>query len=161
MTLAINGACCYLCPGGTLGVHIVKQRVWNTTVPNRMSELARLAREAERFMLGCMLSERSRFTVHMVIEELVTNCIKYSFPDAEEHFIRLTLELDGRCLRLTLADDGHEFDPRHAPRACLDCALCEAPVGGLGLSMVRSVAREFAYCRKDGQNQIQLTLDLD
>lgn len=126
-----------------------------------MSELERLAREAERFMLANMLSERSRFTIHMVIEELVTNSIKYSFSDDAEHHIRLSLLLEDRCLRLILADDGEEFDPRDAPRPCLNCNLCEAPIGGLGLSMVRSVSRDFSYCRRDGFNHIELLIDLD
>ncbi|WP_022662050.1 ATP-binding protein [Paucidesulfovibrio longus] len=144
-----------------MGADIVEQRVWNITLPNRMSELERLAREAERFMLANLLSERSRFTVHMVIEELVTNSIKYSFSDEAEHIIRLSLALEGRRMRLTLADDGEEFDPREAPRPCLNCTLCEAPIGGLGLSMVRSVASEFSYCRRDDHNHIELLIDLD
>lgn len=147
--------------GGTLGADIVKQPVWCITLPNRMSELARLSREAEQFMLAHMLSERSRFNAHMVIEELVTNSIKYSFDDDAEHIIRLSLRIGGRSLRLSLCDDGREFDPRDAPRPCLDCKLCDAPVGGLGLGMVRSVASEFTYCRRNGQNHIELVLDLD
>lgn len=161
MKLAIPVQCCYVPPGGTLGAVIVQKRIWNISVSNRMSELERLAHEAERFMLAHMLSERTRFTVHMVIEELVTNSIKYSFADENEHFIRLSLAIEGRHMRLIVADDGEEFDPREAPRPCLNCNICEAPVGGLGLSMVRSVAKELTYCRRDGYNHIELLLSLD
>lgn len=143
-----------------MGADIVEQRVWHIDLPNRMSELERLASEAERFMTAHMLSERSRFTVHMVLEELVTNSIKYSFADDSEHIIRLSVTLEEQRLRLTLADDGIEFDPRDAPRPCLNCTICEAPVGGLGLRMVRSVTSEFNYCRRDGQNHIELYIDL-
>ncbi|SKA94742.1 Histidine kinase-like ATPase domain-containing protein [Paucidesulfovibrio gracilis DSM 16080] len=162
MTLAITARHWYasLDQRARLGADVVKHQAWNTTVPNRMDELASLSREAEGFMASCGLPERTRFTAHMVIEELVTNCIKYSFPQGEEHLIRLSLQVEPAALRLIIADDGNPFDPRTAPASCLDCSLCDAPVGGLGLSMVRSVARDFRYCRRNGQNHIELVLDL-
>ncbi|MEF2145935.1 MAG: ATP-binding protein [Desulfovibrionaceae bacterium] len=144
-----------------MGADIVDKRVWIITVPNSMSELNRVSEGAERFMVAHMLSARTRFKTQMVIEELMTNCIKYSFSEQSEHVMELRLELGEDDLRLTLTDDGHEFDPRDAPNPCLDCSLCDAPVGGLGLRMVRQVARSFEYDRKDGRNRVDLRLDLD
>ena len=53
-----------------------------------------------------------RYTLDLVLEELLSNTIKYGYDDALPHTIAITFAVGSDHLKLTVADDGHEFDPR-------------------------------------------------
>jgi anti-sigma regulatory factor (Ser/Thr protein kinase) len=99
---------------------------------------------------------RLTYAVMLVVEELVTNTIKYGYDDREEHRIRLTLELS-TPVSLCIEDDGHAFDPlTQAPAVALDAAVEERPIGGLGLHMVRAETASMRYRRIQDTNRLEV-----
>jgi two-component sensor histidine kinase len=49
-----------------------------------------------------------------MVNELVTNAVKYAFPDETRGTVLVTLKRVPGALRLTVADDGQGLDPRRA-----------------------------------------------
>lgn len=68
----------------------------------------------------------------LIINEAVTNSIKYAFPGHRKGMIRLALGVDGETIRLVVADDGIGFDPP-----------AEGVMGSsLGLQLIRGLCGE-------------------
>ena len=99
-----------------------------------------------------------RFDVSLVIEEIVTNRIKYGWPDAGRHEIAVEIaEREGHVV-VRFEDDGEPFDPREAPPP----EFPESPEfrrpGGLGLHLVRGVADVTDYRSEHGVNRLEIVV---
>jgi serine/threonine-protein kinase RsbW len=94
----------------------------------------------------------------IVLEELLTNLSHYGYPGQYEGegIAEVTLELEGNRLTIDLIDNGRAFDPLAAAPPKLDQPVANRPVGGLGLFLVRKLADEAQYIRRDGRNVVRL-----
>ena len=66
----------------------------------------------------------------MAVNELVTNAIKYAFPDGRSGLIEVTFEVEGEGWRLSIADDGVGLPGDYEQRR------------GSGAGLVKSFARQ-------------------
>jgi two-component sensor histidine kinase len=53
-------------------------------------------------------------SIGLIVNELVTNALKYGFPGEAKGTVMVTLKRAPGELRLTVADDGQGLDPRRA-----------------------------------------------
>ena len=102
------------------------------------------------------LADGLRYNVEMAFEEAATNIIRHG-QAARDVDATITLGLDE--IVLTFEDDGVPFDPRHHPAPAFPSSIEEAPVGGLGLPLLRSVLSRMDYERTPEQHN-RLTLVL-
>jgi len=94
----------------------------------------------------------------ILLEELLTNLIKYGYPDrAEPGQAEIGLELNGSRLEIEVVDDGCAFDPFAVAPPNLDEPLEARQVGGLGLHILRSLTDEACYERRNETNVIRLS----
>lgn len=127
-------------------------------VRNDLEALSEALDRVESFLEAREATPSLVFGARLVIEELLTNTIKYGYDDADTHWIALTLDL-GQPVRLRIEDDGHAFDPLgQATDVALDAPVETRPIGGLGLHMVRSRAASMRYQRVDGMNRLNIEL---
>lgn len=121
---------------------------------NRLDDLGAALARLDDWLASHQAASRLIYSVPLVLEELLTNTIKYGYEDAAVHRIRVVFRL-GPPASLCIEDDGHPFDPvAAAPPAVLVGGAQQRPVGGLGLHMVRSIAAGLDYRRRDGINRI-------
>src|SRR6202035_3756368 len=88
-----------------------------------VTERVRLEREhaAVHERIGMLLQElthrvKNSLQLHigLIVNELVTNAVKYGFPGEAKGTVMVTLKRVPGELRLTVADDGQGLDPRRA-----------------------------------------------
>ena len=113
--------------------------------------------QAESWLAEQRVSFEAMYLVSLAIEELVTNCIKYGYDDAKDHAVDIVLVIEDHALRIDLVDDGNPFNPLEAPRPDLSAAIENRPIGGLGIHLLRELADEVSYERRDGTNRLRLT----
>lgn len=99
-----------------------------------------------------------RYTLDLVLEELLSNTIKYGYDDALPHTIAITFSVGSDHLKLTVVDDGHEFDPRGDYVADVTKPLQDRKVGGVGLLLVKSLSRGMDYRRESGRNILEIVI---
>jgi anti-sigma regulatory factor (Ser/Thr protein kinase) len=102
------------------------------------------------------VSAAATYLANLAIEELVTNSIKYGYDDTAAHEIEITLSLNNSHLVLTVSDDGHAFNPLEAPEPDTSLPLEDRPVGGLGIHLLRKLADQMTYERRDGRNRVTI-----
>lgn len=130
--------------------------VLEMTVVNRLQELKRIGDRVEQFGRERRLSEDETSHVHLVLDELVSNIIKYGHDDEREHEIRVFVSVDRDWLTISIEDDGRAFNPLEAPAPDLDLPIERRPIGGLGLFLVKSIMDTLEYRREREHNIVTL-----
>ena len=119
-------------------------------------EIAR--QQARQFLLNNAVDEHALAAVELVLEEAVTNVVRYGYDNPVGHIIDIDLQVDLDEVQILIVDDGHPFDPLDSGGLLLPDSLEDAQVGGLGLLMIRNTANTMSYERRDGQNRFLLTV---
>jgi anti-sigma regulatory factor (Ser/Thr protein kinase) len=112
--------------------------------------------QAEEWMSEQGVSTDAFFLASLAIEELVTNCIKYGYDDSNEHTIDVVLTVDDGTLRIEVVDDGKAFNPLDAPEPDTSLPMKDRPIGGLGIHLLRELADDATYERRDRMNRLVL-----
>jgi serine/threonine-protein kinase RsbW len=110
------------------------------------------------FLAAHAPGETLRYQVELILEETLMNMIWHAFDDHEAHRIALDVEVGPDQVVLRFDDDGIAFDPLQAAPPVLPTSIDEARPGGLGLMLVRRLARSVAYARDDGRNRLTIAL---
>lgn len=94
----------------------------------------------------------------LCLNEALANVMAYGGATALSYPICLHLDVrrdqTTNAASVTVSDAGVAFDPLSAPLKPRPKALAEAEPGGLGLSMIRSIADNLSYRYSDGRNQL-------
>ena len=98
------------------------------------------------------------FALDVCFEEALANVITHGLKDAppEATRVRLTIARSGAVLRLLIEDHGTPFDPLTVAEPAVPSDLEHAKIGGLGVHLMRKLARAITYERKDGANRLTL-----
>jgi len=88
----------------------------------------------------------------VIFEELISNIIRHGFSPGSNQSISVLVADRPGLIELTLEDDGTPFNPLAAsePEPLRD--LETAPIGGLGISLVRKLAADVRYERPGAGN---------
>ncbi len=106
------------------------------------------------------LPRERRGEIELVLEELLTNIIRYAYPRGPgEVEVSYFLE-DHLRFCLSLKDWGRSFNPLEAGPPNLDPDLDQRPLGGLGVYLAGQLADHIAYHYEAGANQVTLCFDL-
>jgi len=100
------------------------------------------------------------YKVNLILEEVLTNIIKYAYKDTLEHDIRIEIILNEHELLIEFEDDGEEFDPLDAPVPEDRESISDSPVGGLGIHLVKQMVDGIEYQRSKGRNVLKARVGL-
>ena len=107
------------------------------------------------------MDKDSAARAQIVVEELLTNLIKYGYPGrSRPGSAELVLRLEPDRLTIELTDNGSAFDPFANPEPDFSQPPQVRPAGGMGLHIVRLLTESRTYRRVDGKNIVHLTLHL-
>ena len=97
-----------------------------------------------------------RYNVELVFEEIAANIMRHALPTGD---VDLSIWFDPTEILLVFEDDGMPFDPRQHPDPVEPTSLDDAPLGGLGLVLVKRVVTRIDY-ERTAENHNRLTLAL-
>ena len=133
------------------------RRVLQLVVANQRREIPRLSRVVDQFGEECGFSAEDTAAINLMLDELVSNVIKYGYDDALEHqiYVKVTCERD--LVTVRVEDDGKPFNPLEAPTPNhLDLPIEQRPIGGLGVHIVKTMADSLDYRRENGCNVVTM-----
>jgi sigma-B regulation protein RsbU (phosphoserine phosphatase) len=124
------------------------------TVPNRLSENARVKEHFNTFSEHYGIPERVRLKINVVFDELLTNIISYAYHDDQPHDVEIKVELSADRLKVSMVDDGLPFNPLGIEAPDTELGLEEREIGGLGIHLVRNMMDKVSYRRRIDKNVI-------
>ena len=98
--------------------------------------------------------------LRIVLDEVVTNIVKYAYADDARHEFSIRCEIREGRLETTIEDDGIAFNPLVAPAPDLGAPIATRRVGGLGVHFMKTLMNSVSYERVDGHNRLTLTQHL-
>jgi len=128
------------------------------TVPAQKEVLEPTRQAVLGHLSGWDLSAKALFNVELVLEETLLNTILHGFGggDSATHTIEVRVQVTPDDVELRFEDDGKPFDPTQAAEPVRPLSLDQAAPGGLGLMLVRKLARSVHYQRVDGRNTLSV-----
>jgi len=126
------------------------------TITNAASELERVSALADDFATANRLSSDVVADLHVALDEVLTNIIKYSYTDDRVHEINIQFSIEDGVLVAGFEDDGRPFDPLIVPEPDVSVPLHERRVGGLGIHFLRNLMTDVDYTRVGGRNRLVL-----
>ncbi|MBO7146342.1 MAG: ATP-binding protein [Lentisphaeria bacterium] len=129
---------------------------WIFTAECSLDSVAQGAAELQRYAGEIDLSSRKMFQLDLIYEELLTNVVKYSYPDPAGHTITVTLEKQGEDCIFEVIHDGMDFNPWNVESPDLDLPLEERSEGGLGIHLVKQFSKSLDYSRENGMSIVKV-----
>jgi anti-sigma regulatory factor (Ser/Thr protein kinase) len=101
---------------------------------------------------------RVTYVVNLVLEEILTNIVKYGFDDGNVHDVEVRLVVDPKEISVEFEDSGREFDPLSVSPPPLDESLLDMEPGGRGILLVRKMANSVKYRREHDKNILTVSV---
>jgi len=118
------------------------------SIKNTIEEVQVAVQAFEEFAEECNMPMATMIKVNIVLDELLSNIVKYGFPEDKKGMIDITLELfsTGK-LTIVLSDQGIPFNPFQIAPPQLNIPIEEREIGGLGIHLVKELMDEYTYER--------------
>jgi serine/threonine-protein kinase RsbW len=111
---------------------------------------------ASDFAEGAGLAEETRARLLVIVEEIVSNCVRHGRGDQTLVIALKIRTRDDGLVEMLLEDDGLAFDPTGG-------VAFSGPDpdtgGGVGLELVKAWANELEYENRGGRNHVRVVLD--
>lgn len=120
------------------------------TIPGLAAAGRWLAAQAE----AARLPEETVFALEICLEEALGNVLHHT-PEGVGP-LRVGFQAEAAEVRLVVEDAGPPFDPTAHEEAPLPATLEDAPIGGLGLRLMRRFADSLRYERLAGRNVLTI-----
>jgi len=98
--------------------------------------------------------------IDLVIEEIVVNIVRYGCLGIDNCVIDVGLDTKDNKMILEISDSGSAFNPLEQEAPDVKSGLDQRRPGGLGIFLVKQIANEIQYERRNNKNILRLSLDL-
>jgi serine/threonine-protein kinase RsbW len=126
-------------------------------IHNDLSEVAVVRDALDRLGSELDVPARAIIQLQVVLDEIVSNVVKYSWPNGGKHEFLVRITVGPTGVTLDIFDDGQPFDPRGAPEPPTPPEGQRPRPGGVGIHMIRKLVDELEYERIEGRNHTRLT----
>ena len=132
---------------------------------NDIKETTRLGELLAAFTEKYDVPPHLAFRIDLILDELVTNIIKYGYKDQQKnHKQEIFVEIFSCApdiLKIVIIDSSSEFNPLKARTPDVSSSIEERPIGGLGIHFAKQFTKEMFYQRKSNQNHLTMIIDFN
>ncbi len=126
-------------------------------LPATLDSLTGFCEYARRQVADQNLDESIAARLELVLEELLTNVMKYAYIDNAGE-IELSFSFETQSITMIITDWGEPFNPLQKGEPDLSDNIHERQVGGLGIHLVRNMVDQLDYARCDDSNILTVTM---
>ena len=125
--------------------------------PRSLDALTSLYEFTEEIMAARDIAEGVRFPVHLAMQELFVNMVKYNPGVSTDIRVDVTLQVNDD-VRVALVDDGGvEIDVTAARPVDISAPLEDRVPGGLGIHLIQNLVDTLEYEYQDGRGEVIFT----
>jgi len=127
--------------------------------PAQRDALTRVCAFIEATCAGAGVRRHDCLRLMLLIEELFTNTVVHGHGHDSEALVRLVLTVSEPAIGVEYEDAARLYNPFASVYVPKDTdTLDDRPVGGLGITLITTMAEDVGYACPDGKNQIRFTL---
>ena len=130
------------------------------TIRNDKEGLIKLIRRVNGFLESEDISDTSSYKANLVVEEIITNVLKYGYEDEQKGKIRVKMRTTKKKIHIECSDNGREFDPLSAPSPDWVKRSEEFQPGGVGIHLIRQMSDSIQYSRENDRNVLKVSIAL-
>ena len=123
-------------------------------------ELARISETLAAFCGAHKLPDATCNLMHLALDEVLSNIVKYAYDPAETGSIDIELVYSNDKLTASIEDHGAPFDPLKLKTVVQDGPLHSRKEGGLGILFLKSLLDSVAYERIGDRTKVTLTINV-
>ena len=128
-------------------------------IASAISELERVFAFIDQYCGRAGVADSTKYKILLIAEELTMNSIGHGYRGRADGRIGIALSRPHDEVELCFEDDSPAYDPLHeAPEPNVGAPIEERRIGGLGVHLLKSLARSAAYSHEDGRNVIRVRL---
>jgi anti-sigma regulatory factor (Ser/Thr protein kinase) len=124
-------------------------------VRDNVSEVGRIQCEFSALWQQLGLPADIENDVSLALEEVLSNVLRHSSSNGRPREIRVTFNCGPAGFAFEVSDSADPYDPLARPDPDLTLPLEQRRGGGLGVFLVKQLADELSYERRDGRNQLR------
>lgn len=137
-------------------------RLFEFTIENSFDDLEKLEQALRAFLdESKSLPSRAGYATNLVLEEMLTNTIKFGYDDERKHYIDISVQISDEFVVIRIEDDANEFDPTQAAEPDIHKPIEERKIGGLGIHLTKETTERFEYERAGNRNILHLWISLE
>lgn len=130
------------------------------SLANQLEEIRRVNTAVGNFLSEEGVPDRTVHHVRLIIEELVSNVVRYGYDDSGPHSIDVDVRTGAHNIAVTVEDSGRPFNPHDAPPPpSVDEQVEYRRGGGLGIFLVKKLTRELVYSRENNRNRVRAIIE--
>ena len=129
----------------------------DTRVFTSLEQLPELLDLAEETCRQAGLPGSLAFRAQVVLEEIFVNIFKHAYQ-GRGGLVRVTLRTEKESLGLRVEDQGPAFDPLARETPDLQTRFTQGIPGGAGLVLLRSMAQDLRYSRREECNILEMRI---
>ena len=151
------GAAGKAAPMGSSAVPTPLPRTTHLVIHNDVAELESVSKAMEKIAAEHGVPEISLFQLQVALDEMVSNVIKYAWPDAGTHEIEISITVGSDSVEVEIIDDGRMFNPMAAPEPEKAVPGQRPRPGGVGVHMTKQLVDAIGYTRSGDRNHTTFT----
>jgi len=125
-------------------------------IRNNLANLATVTATMERLGAEYRMPENFLLQLQIVLDEMLSNIIKYAWPEGGEHEIEILMTVRTDAVEVEIIDDGEMFDPRDTVPRDKPLPGQKLQPGGLGVRITKQLVDRIDYARIGNRNHITL-----
>jgi len=129
------------------------------TIKNDQNELKLINRSIRLFLKALKHDNRVISSVNLILEEAITNIIKYAYDDDSRHQIVIELIIRDEFVKIKITDDGKFFNGECYERPEKISSPDKMKIGGLGIHLMHYLSKEVKYERIDNKNRLSIEIE--
>lgn len=110
-------------------------------------------------ILSSHISNNKLLKIELAIEEIIVNIVRYGCHGNEDCIIEVGVDLTEDKFILEISDNGSAFNPLEQEPPDIKISLDQRKPGGLGIFIVKQIAKELKYEHKNNKNILRLCLE--
>ena len=126
-------------------------------IRNDLGELVLLNEALERIGALHKIAPKPLQELHVALDEVVSNVIRYAWPEGGDHEIRISIAVHADDVRIEIVDDGMLFDPLGVRPPERSAPGQRPRQGGVGIHMTRQLVDDIEFARKEDRNHLTMT----
>lgn len=126
---------------------------------NDLAEVAVAADWLNTLAVDLELSKARTFEMGVCLEEAISNVIRFAYPPDGKQQISVSVRVLAASIEIVVEDGGVSFNPLELDPPERHLTLDTFPVGGLGVHLMRCLARGLDYERISQKNRLTISFN--